>query len=387
MAGKAQQELQGLLDMQSQGVSAAGRAAKLLETRDSPEFVSSGEQAEFAMPEALATAVGAGWLLGPVGGLLLGAAQGILGKKEEQRAIDAMAAETEVIRKTDDVFNGELQRLALTATSPEDMDQLSALQTQKDAALQMMASPFPESQERGSAMLSDFTQRLNEYAVRQETQRIEADAFDKQLARELDNTQVARYKESIGRFNNESAAYLDVMNATDVALQALANGTPADLWAAGILVNKALDPSSVVREEEAAAVGRLGSLWDKANVYLEKARSGETILPKQRRELSDLLYKIRETGTKFQLAREARYSDEINDIDLPAKYHDNFRLAKTVPAAAPGDIEMGTLPAEDTLKIVQDKAAEFAEGGASAWERFKEWSRQKMQENAEREGR
>lgn len=361
MTNKAQAELQSLLDMQAQGEAAASNSTRLLEARSNPEFVSKGGKADFALPEALATAVGAGWLLGPVGGLLMGVAQGILGKREEQNAIDAFARDMGVLEETNSIFNDELDRLAATATNPNDLEQLSAMQTQKDVALRMMQTPG--LYEQGASLLSDFNTRLNDYTLTQETQRIEAEAADAQLKRELDNTQYSRYVNSKTRFDDESQTYLDVMQATDIALDALANGSPADLWAAGILVNKALDPVGVVREEEAAAVGRLGSLWEKANVIMEKARSGETILPEQRRELSSLLYSIRETGTKFQLAREARYSDEVNDIELPAKYHDNFRIARTVPAAAPGEIEAKTLPAEDIAQAASDAVFPFTDQG------------------------
>ena len=379
MASKAQLELQGLLDMQASGQAQASNSQKLLDARNDPELVGSGD-AKFALPEALATAVGAGWLLGPVGGLLMGVAQGILGKKEQQSAIDAYAQDMGVLAETNDVFNDELDRLALSVTNENDLEQLSAMQTQKDAALQMMASASPELQARGSDMLGDFSARLNDYTLTQETQRIEAEAYDAQLKRELDDTQYSRYNSSIDSFRRESAPYEGVMQATDIALDALANGTPADLWAASILVNKALDPASIVRESEREALAGLGSLWDQANIMMEKARSGETLLPQQRKELSALLYSIRETGTQHQLARESRYSDEINDIGLPAKYHDNFRLATTVPAAAPGDMQVHTLPTEDIENIASDAIFPFTDEGIAlnakhAWGNFTNWIR------------
>ncbi len=380
MTNKAQEELQGLLDMQAQGQAQAANSSRLVEARDAPGFTPSGDEAKFALPEALVTAVGAGWLLGPVGGLLMGVAQGILGKREQQSAIDAYALDMGVLADTDSIFNDELDRLALTITNPNDLEQLSTMQTQKDAAMRMMASASPELQKQGSELLSDFSARLNDYSLNQETQRIEAEAFDAQLKRELDDTQYTRYKSSIDSFRRESASYESIMLSSDIALDALANGSPADLWAAGILVNKALDPISVVRQEEAEAVGKLGSLQTRANIFFEKARSGETILPQGRKELSALLYSIREINTKFQLAREARYSDELNDIGLPAKYHDNFRLAKSVPAAAPGDIAIHTLPLEDIERAAGDAIFPYTDEGIKlnvkhAWGDFTNWVR------------
>ena len=114
-------------------------------------------------------------------------------------------------------------------------------------------------------------------------------------------------------------------------------------------------------------------------MLLEKARSGQTMLPEQREELSGLLYRMRESSTEFQLAREARYADEINDIGLPAKYHNNFRLATTVPAAAPGDMKnVPTLPTEDIDRAARDAIFPYTDEGIAlnlkyTWGNFKNW--------------
>ena len=360
---RAQDELQSLLMMQGQAQDSAANLAKLEESRS--QFVArGGAPADFALPEAMATAVGAGWLLGPVGGLLMGVAQGILGKRERQNALDQYADDMGVLSETNDIFNDQLDRLALTAKTPEDLEQLSVLQAQKDAALRMMSSASPELQEKGSALLSDFSTRMNDYSVTQESQQIAADAYDAQMKRELDGEQYSRYNSSIASFRAESAGYEGVMQATDIALDALANGTPADLWAAGILINKSLDPTGVVRQEEAEAVGKIGSLWEKANVLMEKARSGQTMLPEQRQELSDMLYRMRESSTEFQLAREARYSDEVDDIGLPMKYHNNFRMATSVPASVQGDMNnVATLPSEDIEKAASEALYPYSDEG------------------------
>ena len=378
VANKAQQELESLLNMQGQAESAEGNLAKLTEARRSFTVGEPGEEG-FAFPEAAVTAVGVGWLLGPAGGLLMGIAQGILTRNERQSALDSYMQDMGILEETDSVFNDQLERLALTTENPNDLEQLSALQTQKDAALRLMASASPELQQRGSELLSDFSTRLNDYTLLQEEQRIQAETLEAEQRRELDQEQYSRYQTSINNFRSESQGYESVMQATDIALDALQNGTPSDLWAAGILINKALDPASVVRQEEAEAVGALGSIWDKANVYMEKARSGQTMLPEQRQELSGLLYRLRESNTEFQLAREARYADEVNDIGLPDKYRNNFRLATTVPASVPGDMKNAvTLPAQDIEKAAADAVFPYTDEGLAlslkyTWGNFKNW--------------
>lgn len=339
---RAQMELQSLLDASQETVNAGDALARLDETRRPPATsrpVDPDDEAAFAKPEALATAIGAAFILGPVGGLLLGAAQGLLGKREQQGVLDRMRDERNALTQADDIFNDELDRLAMVTDDPLDHDQLNSMRANKDAATRMMMSASPALQQQGAALMSKFNDTLQAYTERQETQAIAADTEDARIRRELDDTQYSRYDSSITSFRNESEGYLKVMEATDTAMNALGSGSPADLWAAGILINKALDPGSIVRPDEAKAIGMLGSLWDKAGTILESAKSGQTILPAQRRELTQLLGTIRSTVTKHQLAREAAYSDEVIDIGLPDKYHDNFRLVKNVPAANAPAIE------------------------------------------------
>jgi hypothetical protein len=115
----AAEELQSLLSMQGEAQDTAANLAKLEEART--QFIArGGDEADFALPEAVATAVGVGWLLGPVGGLLMGVAQGILTKKERQNYLDNYAADMGVLSETNDIFNNELDRLAMSVTNPND---------------------------------------------------------------------------------------------------------------------------------------------------------------------------------------------------------------------------------------------------------------------------
>lgn len=300
--------------------------------------VERDEEASFSLPEALATGVAAGWILGPVGGIALGVAQGILGKNAKQNALDQFAAEQDVISGVSDTIGSELDSMEASASNDDDLDQVSNMKTAKAAAIELMTSASPRLQEQGAQMLAKLQGDMTAYAERQETQRIAENQMDAQLRRELDQEQYDRFNGLKVRFDNESAQYEEVLGATNVAIEALNEGTPAQLWAAGILVNKALDPTGVVRTEEAEAVGKLGSLWTKAAVILEKAKDGTTILPQERRDLQGLLTQIQDGASQIQLARESRYLTELEDADVPQKYWDNFTLVDSVPAAQPVDI-------------------------------------------------
>ncbi len=380
MPNKAADELQNLLDMEVDAGTAQDNLAKLQEART--QFNPNPDQeADFGWPEGAATAVAAGWILGPVGGLLFGLAQGLYTKKQEQAALDSYINTGEALGSAADIFHSELDRMALAATNPNDVAQLSAMQTEFDTAMQLMSSASPELQQKGSEMLASAHTKMNDYAVRQEEQAIELKAYDDELRRAMDQEQYDRFTALHDDFRAESQGYEDVMLATDNALNALQNGTPSELWAAGILINKALDPTGVVRQEEAEAVGAIGSIWDKANTLMEKARSGQTMLPEQRQELMGLLYSMRETSTEFQLTRQSDYLERAELAGVPQQYWGTFQKAQNVPAAINSTEPLknvSTLPSQDIEKAASDALFPYTDEGIMlnakyTWGNFKNW--------------
>jgi hypothetical protein len=353
------------------------------------------EEADFAGPEALATAVAAGFILGPAGGLLMGLAQGFLGKKERQNILDQQAKDNEALNDSRAILESQFDNLRQGATGPEDLRILDGLQTQQDAAFRLLFSGTPQLQEQGMALLQNVQGEINTFAAAQETQRIEADVRDAELQRVLSQESYDRFNSIKVRFDDDSRGYEEVMGATNVAMEALTKGSPADLWAAGILVNRALDPTSVVRPEEAAAVGKLGSLWTQAEVILEKARNGTTILPEERRNLQSLLGTIQQGAQQIQLAREARYFTELEDAEVPVRYWDNFRLVDSVPAAERGEIrtapqnEPPPQPGEPPAPADPSTLDQAADGAGSLLDRAQLWTTDMIEDTMRRlnEGR
>lgn len=370
---KAAAELQSLVSASDNAQQAARNVQSIQNTRDPLANIPAGGDADFALPEALASTVVGSFLFGPVGGILLGVAQGILGKEAEQNALDRFAAENEVMAGVNDSLNAEFERMAARATNPDDIAQLDAMQTQKDAALKMMTSASPRMQEKGAELLSGVYGEMTEYTERQETQRIENEAYDAELKRALDQEQYDRFNGIKIRFDDDSTQYESIMGSANIAIEALQNGSPTDLMAAAILVNKALDPTSVVRPEEAKAIGQMGNLADKFYTIVESnVGTGQSILPEQRNELIDLLGTIQGGANKIQLAREARYMTELNDAGVPTRYWDNFKLVNSVPAVAPKRVEVPASTGEtaaDAVTVpvtdaIEDTAEFFSPAGA-----------------------
>ena len=351
VSNKAQDALQGLLAMQGETQDAAANLAKLQDQRASFGSRSAGDDAEFDTPKALATAVGAGFILGPAGGLLMGLAQGILGKQEKQNALDRYAADSEAIQAANQIYDDELDRLATTAENENDLEQLSGLQSKRDAATKLMMSGSPELQQQGQAMFAEFGQELTAYAAAQETQRIDAEVRQAQIARDLNTQQQSNFNGLIDDYDRQSANYEQLMLSSNQALELIARGNPVDIVAALIAVNKTLDPTSVVRPEEAKALVAGGDIIEQWSRKLnEWAGEGVPLGVQDRKELMQMVSGLRDQARGFQMQRDIRFQQRAVDLELPSKYVQHFRLVDDLPAFKPGEPEQRQGPISETLE-------------------------------------
>lgn len=326
---RAAEELQRLTQAAQEPLEAARQVESLRDTRGASGLTRaalerSGGEAGFALPEALVTAVGGSFLLGPVGGILLGVGQGILGKEAKQNALDQFAAQSEVFDNTSDAISMQLDRYAAQAQTPEDLAVIDALQTQAGTAIEMMRTPG--LQEKGGALLEDFYDKLNSYAATNEEQRIADEQYRAELERTIGKEQLALYDGMISRFENQSADYETIIGSTNTALAALDGGSPAQISGAATLVAKALDPRGVVRPEDEAKWSTMGNLRDRFLAIVEQTVGDGGTTVTQRNEMKTIIEDIRREANKIQLSREARFLNEAIDKNLPDRLLDNFTL-------------------------------------------------------------
>lgn len=339
MANRAAQQLAALLDVSN--VPEAPDARVQLEELDTDNVTSRRravpEDADFAAPEALATAVAGSFILGPIGGLLLGAAQGILGEQMRQGQLDAVAAEANALAESDEVVSATFDRQRASLTNPLDLQQLDTIQSQYNAARKLMQSPFEETKKKGMALMASALQAQREFDVRQEEQAIAASLADEEVRRAIGQENFDRYKSGIARFTKQSAPYLAVRQSVKSVFAALDEGTPVGQMAAIKLLEKALDPTSVVRPEEQEAYGQMGSLLVRGSALFERLESGKPLLPEQVIEIKSLVSQIDRIALDFQKQREARFANENDDIDLPEKFRDNFVISTPFGANRSGN--------------------------------------------------
>ena len=258
MANKAQAELQGLLDIQAAGEATARNSQRLADERQA--FVMGSGEASFGVPEALATAAAASFVLGP-GGILLGIAQGLLVKKEKQNALDQYAAAQDAYSSANQVIFDDLDQRELL--HPQNADQYNDIRTRLDMADQYARSGDPVLLEKAMGMQEQIASDYSAIQTTDEAQFIARQVREGQIARELTRDQQATHKGLLSAYDAQSSEFKTVMQKSNSGRAMLARGNPADLVAALIQINKALDPISVVRPEEAKAFGNVGTAWSR----------------------------------------------------------------------------------------------------------------------------
>jgi len=345
--------LAALMSFSQLGEEAEDAQTVLDRTRPEQDETPADGTADFGTAEAIATAIVGTVLLGPVGGILLGGAQGWLKKKSEQSVLDRIASEQNVLTESVDVYQDQLNDFKSTATNENDFEQIGVMEAGLTTARKFMLSADPELRARGIQIMGGVNSEMNRYAGVQETQSIAADALDAQLRVELDDNQYSRYTALQTDFDNQSAGYLVRKQAVNTAIAALQSGTAADIHAAMILFNKALDPRSAVLGEERTAITEMGSALDSAYNFFGEKFTGQKLNAQQRRELGAAILRINDTSEEFQMRREAIFTSRAIAANLPEQYLDKFRLVENLPGAEPLDIPKDLL--DRTLEA--DRAA------------------------------
>jgi hypothetical protein len=120
-----------------------------------------------------------------------------------------------------------------------------------------------------------------------------------------------------------------------MVLEAIESGSPADIHASIIGVNKTLDPASVVRGEEVDSFKSMHSAWANAMQLADKWVTGDPMGSQQKRELKELTQRLLGNANQFHEVMEAEFSNELSDAKIGIEYSDNFRNSKNYPRASP----------------------------------------------------
>jgi hypothetical protein len=284
---------------------------------------------------SIATAVAAGFLLGPVGGLAMGIAQGIVTKRERKNQLDRMAEETNAYNDIDETLNNEINRLTSVATSEEDIAQLQTLRTRKDIAMRGMISGSPTLNRAGMEELSKVNGLLTSFAENQEAQRIEKEAYNAELRRALDEQGYQRHNDIQNDFEVEAAVYNNLVNKTNLAIEALNGGNTAEVKTAIKSIEQALEPGAIVRDADIDRLTNLGTFIQGVTGWLDKQVTGAEISPGAKDQLYDLLGTIVNNERSYFSQREEYYYERLKDAQVPEKYWDQYNLVDNLKYSKP----------------------------------------------------
>lgn len=342
----ALRELEGLLDLEARGKAEAAQSARILEEDQREARRDPQKKARFATPEALATAVGAGWLLGPAGGILMGVAQGILGKREQQKILDESAQVQESLNASRQVISDELERARLTA-GPGDQEALATLQAQLDMAAQYSLNPY--MQEASAQLTQNVGDELLKIQIKNEEQDIAAAAEEARLQRELDARQYSDFTGLRKDYDSQSQGFENGRLAANKARDALSRGNPVDLVAATRLAIRTVEPTGPLTDADVAAYGRIGNVRDRLESLAEEwVGSGASLSDPMRRDFLVMINSFERENAALQMTRDLRFQELAGIAELPERETSYFNRVRELPVNLGGEF----IEAEESGRLI-----------------------------------
>lgn len=327
----AARELANLMQGQQAAVSQADQDARIAAEKGQQAGqmrASASKEADLALPEAIATGVVGSFLLGPVGGLLLGAAQGWLGKQERQNILDQHAAQNEALTDAWDITSGKLDSMVDAAASPEEREQLQVVRASLDTAREMMTvdpQAFQQIFQAAQADMLDISQAQDQRAIDDKVRR-------DTLRREEGDRQLARFDTIFERYDSDTEPFLMANMQANRVAELLENGTPAQIQASLTAFSKFLDPTSAALAGEVAANAAFDqSAVGQVNRYVNQLVDGEQLTDRQRRDLAEAVITIRGQIQKEVGIAQMEAINQLQDAELDMKFYDNFNRTDTMP--------------------------------------------------------
>jgi hypothetical protein len=297
-------------------------------------------EAEFAGPEALATAVGAGFILGPVGGLAVGIAQGLLMKGERQGLLDAYAADSAAMQDINEIYTDQLDQREMMAETPEDLAQINGLRAEQDAAMRLSASGTLQAE--GAAAWERFSTNLNAFDVANEAQRIAREVKEADDARLHSATEISAHRALLGDFRSDSANFEVEQNNANNTLAALNSGTGASLTAALASMPIIVNPEAGATTEAEVDIWRNinGTIESLTGRIQQELGSGGLTDP-TRKEIIKVVQQYKQQSIASQQAREAYYGTRLEPNGIPQRFAPEYNLSARVAQVREGGFVRG----------------------------------------------
>lgn len=332
-----------------------------------------------ATPEAAATALVSGFILGPVGGVALGLAQGLMQKRAAKNTLDLIAerdkASDAAYEYQYSFFNDMEKEFE---NNPDALRQIDGMRNLYGQIRELEKSPDGLHQQQAQEMGQELRATQEAFLRKREELAIAETLAQEQKRRDLDAFQVGRYDNMIPRYEEEVQAFTKVMDNAVLAEELLQRNSPVDDRLAVFKVQQMADSLGQVREEDIEGWSQSGGLLDNLAGWAKKLQDGGTLDPNERADLQDALASMVGVAEKRQRRVDARFAEEGSDFDLPDKYMDNFRASELYK-----DFQFTPIMRVPTgSDVVTGTAEQF---GINAVENRKIWERQQIEANQRRQ--
>jgi len=339
MPNEALKILEELNTVQQTGVSAVENQKKRFHDQRQMAAENADPKAKFGTAEALITGAASGFVFGGPIGAMLGIGVGLLSKKEQQGIIDQSIEKRKILSETGNIFGSTLDDLAFQVESPEDKALVKDMRKRYNLAMGYAESPSTLANQQAAQMFADLDKDMESMFLNNEAQRIQQEAFEKQLKEDHDARQVDTFIDLRKDYLDRSADFDSVMTSTAVAMNLLDDDDPAKLHGALFNVQKSLDPG-LVNEGDVRALAGLGTRVDRLAKWLDNNASGNTVSPTDRAFLTGLMQEIRDERIKIQRYDDIQAKTTARLIDLDDDFVDFFSKGSNVPPVGNKELEV-----------------------------------------------
>lgn len=274
-----------------------------------------------------ASGAGAGFLFGPIGGLIGLTIGAILSRKRRAGIMAQAAADTDTGQSMLGSVKDQLGIAFKNARTDQDRAEIGLRQKQLEAIAPLLSHPNPEARLSGmQALLNmspDLAGELDEFEA--------AQLGREEVELERAQTLFTQYEQVSDDFRNDNRLFETERDAFNKLQTSFRAASPAGDIAGIFSFMKQIDPGSTVREGEFATVENSGGVDERSRALYNKLLTGERLTENQRsdfRNRSTDLYKV---SLERYLDQESRFITEARLLGASDELIDTAKIGYTVP--------------------------------------------------------
>lgn len=342
MTNVAAASLAALTQLGGQQAEVAGSGDALARTQSMVEDANQGTSATTKVDggsgvgEAVAAGLAASFILGPIGGLIMGATTGFLKRRSEQNVLDTLADRENAITASYDTMRAGFEADLSDDMSQLDREQVAGNLASLEAGYQMMLDP--NTQQAGAQIYAQSVMAQERWRTQNEVQAIN-------LERERVQDEIAFGKETratherlLGNFEAASATFDSQQRAIAEMRSALNKGDSAGALQVFSQLPLLINPQAgAVTDSELEMWNGLGNRLNKLQQIIDTELGTGGLTDDTRREMLGLLDRFDESSFMSQRALEQRTGREVVLAGLPEKYWPSYNRTGNVPRYQVGE--------------------------------------------------